>query len=142
MTRRALAIALLLAAFVVGWFAPAAAGKPGVSTLTIPDGVFGGSVTGTYTGDRKAYSSTGGVWIKCYTPDLTGTLVLEYGVSINGDDGTVVISPLAGWDGSWLSGPGDCTADAGYYTFPHENKYHPGNREWISLATDTFHVDG
>ena len=131
---------ILVSIFSVSYIAEA--GKPGVSTLTVPDGVVGGFVTGVYSGDRKALSDMGGVFVNCYAPDLTGSLVYENGFAIE-DDGTVLITPLADWgESDWVSGPADCVAVAGYFTFPHENKYHPGNREWISLASDTFHADG
>lgn len=137
---------LIIAAFmniaaVIGGMPLAEAAKPGASTLSIPDGEFGGSVSGMFAGDRKVFSDMGGVHVLCYTTD-TGALALDGWAADIADDGVVLISPLAGWDGSWLSGSADCIGDAGYFTFPHENKYHSGNREWISVATDTFHVYG
>ena len=129
-----------VASFLIGVVTVEAAPRPQPSTLTIPDGTFGGSVVGTFTGDKKALSDMGGVLVHCYTPDLTGALGLETGFAI-ADDYTVTITPLAGWGTGWESGPADCTADAGYWTFPHQSKYDTTpNREWISLAADTFHV--
>jgi hypothetical protein len=106
------------------------------ATQTIPDGTFGGSVTGIYTGDSKALSDTGGVFVKCYAPDRSGPLVYNTGFAIAAD-GSFVITPLAGWGTGWESGPADCTADAGY--FPMER----GSwGQWVTLSSTSFHVSG
>lgn len=139
--RKILSILVVAAAGLISAAPAASAPSPRPATLTVPDGVFGGEVVGVYTGDAKALGPTGGVLVKCYTPDINGTLGLETGFAI-ADDYTVLITPLAGWGTGWESGPGDCTAEAGYYTKPHDSKYNPTQRVWISLATDTFHVAG
>lgn len=140
MRRLVLAVALIIVG-VAGIVSLAEAAKPGASTLSIPDGVFGGSVTGTFTGDRKVLSDMGGVHVLCYVPGTIDLLLDGYAASV-GDDGSVLITPLAGWGTGWESGSADCSGDAGYFTFPHDNKYNPEMREWISVATDTFHVYG
>lgn len=115
-----------------------AAPSPQPSTLTIPDGTFGGEVTGQYTGDKRALGDVGFLIVKCYDP-VTGVKLYENGFDIQAD-GSFVVTPLAGWGTGWESGPADCVADAGFISKRHDNKYNPDQREWIVTASDTFHV--
>jgi hypothetical protein len=107
-----------------------------VAQTTIPDGTFGGSVTGTYTGDSKALSDTGGVLVKCYAPDRSGPLVFDAGFTIAAD-GSFVITPLAGWGAGWESGPADCDAQAGYFPITRGSW-----GAWVTLSSTSFHVSG
>ena len=107
-----------------------------VSTQATPDGTFGGSVTGTYTGDSKALSETGGLFVKCYAPDRSGPLVYHTGFAI-AQDGSFVITPLAGWGTGWESGSADCDVDFGYFPMSRGSW-----GAWVTLATSSFNVSG
>lgn len=104
------------------WFAgsvDARGGKASSVTVIVPDGRFGGSVTGLVTGSGTTWvdvvctssSGSGGMttWAR---PDASGSF-------------TVTLGPTP----SWASGSASCQATAGYYA---------KNGRWRVLATTTF----
>ena len=95
-------------------------GNTAGGTLTVPDGVFGGTTTATA-------NPGGDAWVKarCFQD---GTLV--YYQSDHVDLNNQVVLTL-GPTPLWSAGGASCTAEEGYYT---------SNWAWRTLATTTFQV--
>lgn len=87
-------------------------------TLTVPDGVFGGTTTAT---------ASAGTWVqaRCYQ---NGVLVYGQGRKLD-EAGQAVLT--LGPTGSWTGGAANCTAEAGNYT---------RNNSWRITAITTFNV--
>jgi len=101
---------------------PGGGGGGSDASVTVPDGVFGGTTTATA-------NPGGDFWLKarCFQ---NGTLV--YYQSEHVDLNNQVVFTL-GPTPLWIGGAADCTAEAGYYAT---------NWAWRSLATTTFSVSG
>lgn len=94
----------------------------GRGTITVPDGVYGGTTTATL-------NPGGTVWAfaQCYQD---GTLVYaQYVKASSTNTATFTLGPTPMWQG----GDADCTAQEGYWG---------KNGRWRVVAATTFHVDG
>ena len=94
----------------------------GSGTITVPDGVYGGTVTATV-------NPGGNVW--AYAACYQGrTLVYAQYVKVSSSNtATFTLGPTPLWQG----GDADCTAEEGSWG---------RNGRWRAVASTTFHVDG
>jgi hypothetical protein len=101
------------------------------TSLTVPDGVYGGTTTATVTSGVSAASTTSGgsaLWVRA-TCSQNGVSVYRQNVQLDSSGRAVLtLGPTPSWSG----GAADCLADSAYYS----------NGRWRVVATDTFHVSG
>lgn len=117
-------IALLIVGLMAGTtFAAKGGGRTSGVTITVPDGVFGGTATATITGA----SSTAWFYVKC--TQNGGTALLDW----ERIDATGHSYSQLGPTGSWTSGAATCTGEAGHYD---------RRSRWQTDASTTFNVSG
>lgn len=114
---------LLLGLFVVGlgFAASPVQAVPGNDSITVADGVLGGTVT-------AVISDTSLQFARAY---CTQNDVVVYEEFVSVADPTFHLGPTA----SWMGGDAECVAELGYL------RQHGANY-WRVVADDGFHVDG
>ena len=89
-------------------------------SITVPDGVFGGTVMATVNPGGNAM-----VYAQCFQG---GELVfIQYAGLDSNNQAMLILGPTQAWQG----GDADCTAEEGYFG---------NNGRWRSIASTTFHV--
>lgn len=115
-----IAAALLMLAVSTG--VDAAKGGNGGGSISVPDGVFSGTVMATVNPGGSVM-----VHAECFQG---GTLVYaQYVAPDSNNQAMLTLGPTPSWSG----GDADCTAEEGYFG---------GGGRWHSVASTTFHVFG
>lgn len=97
------------------------AGRSG--SITVPDGVFGGTTTATLNPGGS------GVWAHAECFQAGKRVYAEYVKADSLNEATFRLGPTP----NWSSGPADCTAEEGTWA---------RNGRWRVVADTTFHVSG
>ncbi len=127
-----LAVAAALAAMVLAIAAPASAAKPTNYDLTVPDGLYGQTVTATVGTDSTAKASSTDTTEFTYWRVLTrcyqdGQLVMKHYSLFDGTSSEIPLGPTR----LWQEGDADCTSELGYF--------HKGSHtRWRSVDKASF----
>ncbi len=116
----AVAAGVIAAAVVIPGLA--SAGKPGAASISVPDGVFGGTTTATANPGGDTW-----VHVQCFTVE-DGSMGMEAYSKVDANNqATFTLGPTP----SWGSGAAACVAEEGTW----------GKRGFRAIATTTFVVN-
>jgi hypothetical protein len=120
-------VMIIAAGLLILPFGAASAGKPASGHITVQTPVaYGDTTVATVNpGGSNRY-----VLLKCYAPDLDGTLVYGGYFPVNADKQST-LGPFSSYH--WTSGGAACTAAEGYFT-------RDGLGKWVVDASTTFSV--
>lgn len=114
--------ALALVAIAAPTLGSASAAKPVSSTITVTDGMYGGTAQATVVTPRTDAE----VFVQCYTPTYVYAAIFPV------VDGQSTLGPL--WATTWATpSAASCTVELGYVT-------RDGWGKWRVLATGSFNV--